>query len=148
MVNFMCHDISHTDQNGCGNIWIPTSDSSQVSQPVIFKPRLSVQSHRGKKKKRKKEERDECNLTAHNIPFPILCSTFSVILSQLKNCLMLMHSDLEIKHQSGSLLVDSVGLHVSIYTNQIPTGHIVLLGISPFLSAHRIVSLALDKHTG
>lgn len=61
--------------------------------------------------------RDKCNLTAHNIPFPVLCSTFSVILSQLKNCLMLMQSDLDIKHQPGSLLAGRVGLHVPSHTN-------------------------------
>lgn len=99
----------HTDVN----IRIPTSDSSQVSQPCFssfhfpYNPIV------------KKKEGDECNVTAHNIPFPVLCSTLSVILSQLKNCLMLMHSDSEIKHQSASLLVDSVGLHVCFYTDSL-----------------------------
>lgn len=65
---------------------------------------------------KKEEECDEYNLTAHNIPFPILCSTFSVIISQLKNCLMLMHPDLEIKPQSGILLA---GLHAPVYTNSV-----------------------------
>lgn len=44
---------------------------------------------------------DKCELTAHNIPFPIACSALSVIQSQLKNCLMLIHSDSEIKHMPG-----------------------------------------------
>lgn len=61
--------------------------------------------------RKKEEECDEYNLTAHNIPFPILCSTFTVIISQLRNCLMLMHPDVEIKAQSGSLLP---GLHVPV----------------------------------
>lgn len=127
MVSSICHSISHADINGYRNIWIHTSDCSQVSRPVfLFFFQASV-FHPIPEWKKKEEECDECDLTAHNIPFSILCSTFSVFLSQLKNCLMLMHSDLEIKHQSGSLLVDSVGLHVHFLHQKSPTA---LLGMS------------------
>lgn len=82
-------------------------------------------------KKSEEEERDECNLTAHNISFPILCSTFSVILSQLKNHLTLMHPDLEIKPQSGRWLV---GLNVPFYLfffkhQQSPRSHTSLMSL-------------------
>lgn len=124
-------------KNSCGTIWRSTSVSSQVCKPVFlnfpYNPRVG----------KKNDERDECNLTAHNIPFPILCSTFSVILSQLKNCLMLMHSDLEIKHQSGSLLVDSVGLHVYFYTNSLLQA--IYLCLEYLSISVYFVNLALDK---
>lgn len=99
------------------------------SAPRVSEVCLAVQVYGGKKIK----ERDECNLTAHNILLLILCPIFSVILSQLKNRLMLMRSDLEIKHQSASLLVDGVLLS----RQPSPTGRIAALERLPLLFAHR-----------